>query len=386
MDNQKNQTEEKHQDIDPRTQSHDQNPQTEDISTENKNSYNEPQPQEQEDLIHYPKSYKLALVVLALNLGIFCVGLDNTIISSAIPRITDHFHALDDVGWYASSYLLTTCSFQLAWGKIYSTYSIKWTFLSSLFIFELGSLICGVSPTSTALIVGRAVAGIGGGGVGSGCFLLIAHSVEARRRPTLIGMMGGMYGFAAIAGPLLGGALTDTPRLTWRFCFYINLPIGFFTAVCVYFFVHTEGGKKSGQVGFKEQIRQMDLPGTALLLPGVICLLLALQWGGTNYAWKNGRIIALLVLAVVFLAGFVVIQLRSGDRATVPVRVFGNRNIWGSALFGGCVVGGFYVVLYYVSSLILSHQERLYGAPTNSTRSQFGFKPSKELVLSSLEL
>ena len=305
-------------------------------------------PEEQEDESKYPDKSKLALIVFGLNLSVFCVGLDNTIISTAIPKITDQFHALDDVGWYASSYLLTACAFQLMWGKLYTFYSIKWAYLAALFIFELGSLICGVAPTSTALIVGHAIAGVGSGGVGSGAFLLVAHTVPSRQRPTLIGMIGGMYGFASIAGPLMGGAFTDNPKLTWRWCFYINLPLGLITAVFILLSVHSPEGKKTNPVGFMDQLKQMDLLGTTCILPGVICLLLALQWGGTEYEWKDGRIIALLVLAGVLLISFIVIQIRSGERATVPLRVFGNRNIWGSAVFGACVVGCFFVMLYYV--------------------------------------
>lgn len=106
------------------------------------------QPNDDDD-VQYPSKLKLILTIVSLNLSLFCVGLDNTIISSAIPKITDQFGALGDVGWYASSYLLTTCAFQLSWGKLYTFYSIKWTYLVALFIFELGSLICGVAPTST---------------------------------------------------------------------------------------------------------------------------------------------------------------------------------------------------------------------------------------------
>lgn len=310
-------------------------------------------PLEQDDNIpienkdEYPSPIQLATVVFALNLAIFLVGLDNTIISTAIPKITDHFHALDDVGWYASAYLLTTCALQLMWGKLYTFYSIKWTYMITLFLFELGSLICAVAPSSTALIVGRAIAGVGGGGVGTGSFLLIAHSVPAHKRPTLVGLLGTMYGFASIAGPLVGGAFTDNPKLTWRWCFYINLPLGGF-AIAVIFFFLTLPGSKGNKIGFKEQLRQMDLPGTALILPGVICLLLALQWGGTTYAWKNGHVIALLVLAVLLLIGFVLVQIYSGERATVPARVFLQRNIWSSALFCSCVTASFFVMLYYV--------------------------------------
>lgn len=184
-----------------------------------------------------------------------------------------------------------------------------------------------------------------------------------------------MYGFASIAGPLLGGAFTDNPKLTWRWCFYINLPLGAITAAFVLFFVSNGVGKANKKISFVDQLKQMDLPGLACMLPGVICFLLALQWGGTKYEWKSARIIVLLVLAILLFAGFIVIQILSGDRATVPLRVFGNRNIWGSALFGGCVVGCFYVMLYYVrSGTLLKHPT----ADTFICRCPSGSKPSKE--------
>ncbi|KAL3469898.1 major facilitator superfamily domain-containing protein [Aspergillus californicus] len=296
----------------------------------------------------YPGKMKLACILVGLNLSMFLVGLDNTILSSAIPKITDRFQALSDVGWYASAYLLTNCCFQLMWGKLFTFYIVKWVYLAALFIFELGSLICAVAPSSTALIIGRAIAGVGAGGVGNGSFLLVAHSVPAQKRPTLVGLLGAMYGFAAIAGPLMGGAFTDNASLTWRWCFYINLPLGVVPAAVIIFFIPSFAGSNKGQTGFMNQIKQMDVPGTICLLPGVICLLLALQWGGTEYPWNNGRIIALLVLAGVLLIAFIVIQNFSGDRATVPKRVFGNRNVWGAALFGSGVTAGFFLMLYYI--------------------------------------
>jgi MFS family permease len=127
---------------------------------------------------------------------------DNTIIATAIPRITDEFKALNDVGWYGSSYLLTTCAMQLIFGKFYTYYSIKWVYIAALGIFELGSLICGVAPNSTALIVGRAIAGVGSAGIFSGAILIVANTVPLRQRPTYMGAIGGMYGIASVAGPL----------------------------------------------------------------------------------------------------------------------------------------------------------------------------------------
>lgn len=106
------------------------------------------------------------------------------------------------MGWYGSSYLLTTCTTQLLYGKFYTFYSIKWVYLFALFVFEIGSLICGVAPNSTTLIVGRAIAGIGGAGIFSGAILIVASTVPLQKRPTYMGVMGGMYGLASVAGPL----------------------------------------------------------------------------------------------------------------------------------------------------------------------------------------
>lgn len=130
----------------------------------------------------YPTGLKLTIIVLALELAVLCVALDNTIVATAIPKITSTFHALDDVGWYGSSYLLTLCAFQLFFGRLYKRFDVKWVFLSCLFIFELGSLICGVAPSSTALIVGRAVAGVGAAGIFSGSLIIIAFSTPLEKR------------------------------------------------------------------------------------------------------------------------------------------------------------------------------------------------------------
>jgi MFS family permease len=108
---------------------------------------------------------------------------DNTIIATAIPRITDHFNSIDDIGWYGSSYLLTTCAFQLLFGKIYTFYPVKWVFLGAIFIFEVGSAVCGAAPTSEALIIGRAVAGVGSSGIFSGALIIVAYSVPLEKRP-----------------------------------------------------------------------------------------------------------------------------------------------------------------------------------------------------------
>ncbi|KAJ5787776.1 Major facilitator superfamily domain general substrate transporter [Penicillium paradoxum] len=293
----------------------------------------------------YPNAWRLTLITIALCLCVFCVALDNTIIATAIPKITDQFGSINDVGWYGSSYLLTTCAVSLMFGKLYTFYSIKWIYLIALFIFEIGSLICAVTPTSVGLICGRAIAGLGAAGLFSGSILIISKSVPLVQRPMYTGLVGSMFGIANVAGPLMGGAFTD--HLTWRWCFYINLPIGAVTFLFVLFFYQNPKAilKKNS---IMEQIKELDLIGSFFFLPAIISLLLALQWGGTKYEWSNGRIIGLFVVFGVLGLVFIGVQIWAGDRATVPPRLIKNRSVWGSAWYALALGGAFFVMTYYL--------------------------------------
>ncbi|CAL5874497.1 uncharacterized protein PFLUO_LOCUS8793 [Penicillium psychrofluorescens] len=294
----------------------------------------------------YPKGMKLAIIIIGLELAVLCVALDNTIIATAIPRISDDFHALNDVGWYGSAYLLTVSAFQLFFGRLYTIFSIKWVFLCALGIFELGSLICGVAPSSTALIVGRAIAGLGASGLFSGALIILAHNTPLEKRPLYTGLISAVYGIASVVGPLLGGVFTD--HVTWRWCFYINLPLGGVTAVALLFFLKSPPQAPTQPRTWRETIAIFDPVGTILFLPCIVCLLLALQWGGTAYPWSDARVIALFVVFGVLLIAFIAVQFWVGDNATIPLRIAKQRSIASGSLFAVCIGASFFIMVYYV--------------------------------------
>lgn len=259
-----------------------------------------------------------------------------------MPHIAKQFNALADIPWYASAYLLTSCATQLTWGKIYTFYSTKTVFLLAILIFEVGSALCGGAPSSTVFIVGRAIAGIGSAGIFSGSSIVIAQIVPLAKRPIYVGLMGSTFGVSSIVGPLMGGAFTD--KVTWRWCFYINLPIGGFTMLVLFLFLAVPCEPRS--CGWKEQLLRLDPLGSILFLPSVVCFLLALQWGGTMYAWNNGRIIALFVLSGVLAISFVGVQVQLQETATVPPRIIKQRSILSGVIFAACVGGALISMLY----------------------------------------
>ncbi|KAJ7018830.1 major facilitator superfamily domain-containing protein [Mycena alexandri] len=294
----------------------------------------------------YPTGPRLVLLTLALAISVFLVALDNTIIATVIPKITNQFDSLDDVGWYGSAYLLTSASFQLLWGRFYTFLSIKWVYIAAICIFQLGSLICGVAPTSTALIVGRAIAGVGCAGIFSGALIIVAHSAPLEKRPMFTGLIGTMYGVASVAGPLMGGAFAD--KVTWRWAFLINLPVGAVTLFIMVFLFQSPHQDKGEAMDFKRRLQQFDPLGTIIIIPAVVCLLLALQWGGSTYPWKSGRIIGLFVAFGVLTLLFIIVQAWKGDSGTVPPRILKQRSIWAGALFAFCQGATFFGFVFYV--------------------------------------
>jgi EmrB/QacA subfamily drug resistance transporter len=295
----------------------------------------------------YPPTSRVLLIMAGLLLVLFLIALDRLIIGVAIPSITDEFHSLGDVGWYGSAYLLTSCSFMLLMGKVYTFANPKWVYLSSLVVFEVGSAICGAARNSTTLIVGRAIAGLGNAGLFQGAIIIILYIMPLHKRPQYMGFFGAVFGVASAVGPLLGGAFTDGPG--WRWCFYINLPCGAVVFMLLAVFLHIPPGMLEREsTTWKEKAARLDPVGTLFLLPCIVCFLLALKWGGVTYQWPNARIVVLLVLAGVLLVAFVVVQKWKGDNATVPARVFFNRSILAGTWFSFCSGAAMQTMFYFL--------------------------------------
>ncbi|ESZ94686.1 hypothetical protein SBOR_4937 [Sclerotinia borealis F-4128] len=295
----------------------------------------------------YPHGLKLAVILAALCLAVFLVALDQTIIATAIPKITDQFNSIQDIGWYGSAYLLTTTALQPTFGRIYTIFSIKLTFIAAIIIFEIGSLVCATAPNSTALIIGRAVAGIGVGGLFSGAIVILAYCLPLRKRPAAFGLIGGMWGIASVAGPLLGGVFTD--RVSWRWCFYINLPIGAIAIVVIAVYLKIHRANNPENLSILARIKKLDLIGTAILIPAVICLLLALQWGGTTYPWSSAKIIGLLVGSALLFILFITSQIILGDKGILPPRFFKDRNTILAYIFAFFFGAGFFALIFYLA-------------------------------------
>ena len=230
-------------------------------------------------------------------------------------------------------------------GRIYTFYNPKWVFLYAIGLFEVGSAICGAAPNSTVFIVGRAVAGTGSSGIFSGAIVITMNLVPLHKRPIIQGLVGAIFGISSVVGPLLGGVFTT--KVSWRWCFYINLPVGGAAIIILILILHIPKAKKPG-TPWRQQIMQLDPIGTVFFLSGIVCLLLALQWGGSIYAWGNGRIIALLVLFVVCIAVFIGVQIWKGETATVPPRIVTQRSIAAAMWSQFCVGSAMMTLVYYL--------------------------------------
>lgn len=241
-------------------------------------------------------------------------------------------------------------------GKLYTVYSPKVVFIIALAMFELGSLISGVVISSKIFVVGRACAGIGTAGLVAGIFCIITLSLPLQRRSMYSGAFAAVEELACSSAPLLGGVLTD--KLSWRWCFYINLPLGVLTFLVIFFYFQDPPRLDANvTMTWKENLARLDILSTVIFWPCIVSLLLAFQWGGTQYGWANARIIVLLLLFAFLLALFAWLQVRKGDQATLPLRLITRRSVLAGLVFSLCNNSALSVVDYYMPIYFQSVKE-----------------------------
>ncbi|KAG9294619.1 hypothetical protein G9A89_008098 [Geosiphon pyriformis] len=288
------------------------------------------------------KPSELAIVLIGLGLGHFLSALDRLIVATALPRIASDYHALSQISWVTTSYLLTTTAFQPTYGKISDIFGRKQTFLFAISNFLIGSLLCAIAPNMESMIAFRAFQGIGGGGIVSLVMIIISDIVPLRNRPNIQGLFGAVYGMASLIGPLVGGALTD--HATWRMCFYLNLPIGALAIGAVFFLLRLPQREGS----FIEKLNRIDWLGTSILVLATVSLLLPLSWGGDRYPWNHPIIISLLCSGTILFILFGVIEAHYPIEPISPIHLILNPAVlacYGVSMCHGMI---FFSMIYYI--------------------------------------
>jgi EmrB/QacA subfamily drug resistance transporter len=277
---------------------------------------------------------QIVIILFGVMAGMLLFALDQGIVGTALPRIVSELGGLDRLSWVVTAYLLTSTASTPLWGKVSDLYGRRLIFQVAIGIFLLGSALSGLSQNMTELIAFRALQGVGGGGLFAIALSIIGDVIPPRERGRYQGYFGAVFGVASVAGPLLGGWLTDGPG--WRWIFYINLPVGL-AALVVTSMVLT--------MPVVRREHRIDYLGAATIVAAVSCLLLYLDWRGNQYGWTEVGGLALLAGAVLLAVGFVLIELRSPE-PIIPMRLFRNPvfsvgNIYaflaGVALFGGII-------------------------------------------------
>src|SRR5665213_511789 len=234
------------------------------------------------------EEHRRILVILgALMVGMALAALDQTIVATALPTIAGDLHGLNHLSWVVTAYLLATCISTPLWGKLGDLYGRKSLFQLAIVVFLVGSMLSGLSQSMVELIAFRAIQGIGAGGLMVGSQAIMGDVVPARQRGRYMGYFGVVFGVTNVAGPLLGGFFTE--HLTWRWIFYINVPLGIVALFVVATVLH---------IPVKRLSHKIDWAGTAVLSICVTSIILLLSWAGSEYAWGSSEIVGLGALAV----------------------------------------------------------------------------------------
>lgn len=279
--------------------------------------------------VHHLARREIIFVFAALMVAMFVSSLDQTIVSTALPTIVGELGGVDHMLWVTTAYLLCSTIMMPIYGKFGDLYGRKYLFCGCLAFFVGGSVVCGLSSSMFGLIAGRAIQGLGGGGLMILSQAIIADIFPPKERGKYMGIMGAAFGLSTVLGPLLGGWFTES--IGWRWCFWINIPLGLIALVlAARFLPHRAHGSRTRSA--------VDLPGIATMAIATTCLILTLSWGGNTFAWDSSVIIGLIIVGVVAAICFVAVEHRATE-PLIPLSFFRNRN------FLICTVAGLLIMV-----------------------------------------
>nr|XP_036575252.1 MFS drug efflux transporter [Colletotrichum truncatum]KAF6781796.1 MFS drug efflux transporter [Colletotrichum truncatum] len=290
-----------------------------------------------------------ALVVVSILSSIFLYSLDNTIVADITPAVVNRFGDVVKLPWLSVGFLLGGAAVVLPCAKLYGLFDAKWMYIISSVIFNVGSALCGAAPNMNALIIGRVLAGVGGNGMYLGVMTLLSVMTTDKERPGYLSFVGLVWGIGTVLGPVVGGAFVES-KATWRWAFYINLCVaGLFAPV--YLFLIPSFKPQPGRT-FKDLIKQFDVVGTILNFGAITSLVMAINLGGSLYAWNSPQIIALFVVMAVV---FIIFAIQQGvpfftalENRIFPGQFFRNMNALFLFICASAVNTAGFIPIYYV--------------------------------------